>query len=75
MRGPSSTLEFGSEWPGVHGGTRAVRVHRRSAWGEGYFDSFTAQQSQVVFDYPRVRREILVGAELQRVDEDRDHHH
>ena len=59
----------------MHGGSRAVRIHRRSAWGEGYFDSFTAQQRQVVVEDPRVGVEIFVGAELQRVDEDRHHHH
>ena len=75
MCGPGRALELGSERAGVHRGPRAVRVHRDSAWGEGNFDSFTAQQREVVVEDPRVGVQILVGAELQRVDEDRHHYH
>ena len=42
MSGTSRALELGPERAGVHGGTRAGRIHRRSSWGEGDFDPFTA---------------------------------
>ena len=75
MGGPRSTLEFGSERTRMYGGSRAVGIHRRSAWRESYFNPFAAQQRQVGVDDPRVGVEILVGSELQRVDEDRHHNH
>ena len=74
MRWPRRTFKLRSKRAGLHGGARSVRVHLRRSRGEGDLDTFGAQLREVVVEGLRVFVEVLVGAELQRVDEDRHHH-
>ena len=56
----------------------AAAISAASRVGEVYAHKViarTAQHTQVVVEVARVGIEILTGAELQRVDEDRHHHH
>ena len=68
------TFEFCAERSGVNGGAHAVGVHVRRRRREDDVDAFVPQRGEVGFDCTRVRVEVLVRAELQRVHEDRHHH-
>ena len=69
------TFEFATEWTRVNGGARTVGIHHGRSGGEHHFDALIGKQLHVSVEGARVGIEVLTGAELQRVDEDRHHDH
>ena len=74
MRWPGSTFELLTQWARMDRGAGAVRVHVGCGGSECDLDALGAQRREIVVERPRIGIEILAGAELQRVDENRNHH-
>ena len=74
MRWPRAPFELGAERARMHRGARAVRGTCSAAVGANTISTPSrAQSREVGVQRPRVGVEVLAGAELQGVDEDRHH--
>ena len=68
-------FEFRAQRSRMDRGAWAVGIHRRRGRGEDHLDAFAAEHLEVGVEGARVGVQILARPELQRVDENRGHHH
>ena len=74
MAGPRGPAQSAADPAYGHGSGIAFRIHRRGVWCPDQADPFGGQQGAIGFKLAWIFAQILIGAELPRVDEDRYSH-
>ncbi len=75
MPRPYRTFQLASQFRHIHHGLHRARIHLRNLGCEKNVDTCLFQQRAIAGEIAGVTGKILIGSELQRIDEDRDHRH
>lgn len=75
MPRPNRAFQLAAEFRHVNDGCHWTRIHLRDFGREKNVDASFLQKRAVAGEVARIAGQILIGAELQRIDKDGNHRH